>query len=204
MKEISNLPEELQSFLAASKRTLRCDDGDWQIDIKPAEESHLRQVLPQGSVIIANNGCGDYLYLKIKSNGEISPQVNVFWHEEQRSELFSEHVKNLTQPPPSIPSKCSAVLYHDSSTPVEIGDEVSARDLIIFRREGRVYYVPGISKKNRSMEFNGLCWVGIRFHKGTTTGVLVDPKTFRLGRSVRFLKRSAEKIEELKPDEDLE
>ncbi len=75
----------------------------------------------------------------------------------------------------------------------------------LFRKKvGRVLYAPGISKLHKGMEFNGLSWVGIRFDDGMVVGSLVDPKTHRLKKGVKFLKRGEAEIEELKPETALE
>ena len=204
LPEFARLPRELDSFLQEGKKKFRCNDGDWEVRIRPAEKVSLGEAMPVGSVLIADNGCGDHLFLKPTSGGEFETVVYAFWHEDQRSEVFAAHIKTLTEPPPPGVSKIGPVFYDDGTTKVRLGDEVSARNLLIFRRTGRITYVPGTSKKNRNMEFNGLCWVGIRFQGGSISGVIVDPKTFRLRKGVRFIRRLADAVEELKPEEDFE
>lgn len=197
--ETLKLPAELQNFLNTGNKEFHCDEDDWEVQIAQSKDTHLRKTLSPESIIIAKNGCGDYLFLPTLTN----PEVHVFWHEEQREEIFAAHIRNLTNPPQPVPSACKQILYHDGKTEVRLGDEVSARD-VFFRRDGRVNYLPGVSKKNRNMEHGGLCWVGIKFQRGTYTGTIVDPKSFKLKKSIRFLRRSTELVQELGPNEQLE
>lgn len=67
------------------------------------------------------------------------------------------------------------VTYNDRVTPVQLGDHVLTR--VWFRkRKGRVVYVPGVSALNTNMEYNGLCWVGIRLDDGGFVSTVVDPE----------------------------
>lgn len=52
------------------------------------------------------------------------------------------------------------------------------------------------------MEHGGLTWVGIRPGDGMVVGHLVDPKTKRLKKGIKFIRRGA--TEELPPDQPLE
>ena len=54
------------------------------------------------------------------------------------------------------------------------------------------------------MVHDGLCWVGVKFDSGAWQGRVVDPKTFRLQKSVRFVRRSAGAFQEMQPDERME
>lgn len=95
------------------------------------------------------------------------------------------------------------VRYHDGITVVQLGDRVEVRGLILFfrKKQGRVNYVPGISRRNPEMEHGGLTWVGVIFDDGTRTGAYVDPNTQCLLKIVTFLERDLAPIQELGPDE---
>jgi hypothetical protein len=84
------------------------------------------------------------------------------------------------------------VLYADKKTHVEVGDAVVYRAMLTpwRRRNGRVSYVPGISKFNPEMEYNGLAWIGVAGDDGRFRGVLVDPESNCVKRSVQFVARS--------------
>ena len=45
--------------------------------------------------MIAENGCGDCLFLKTSAAGKIDAKVFVYWHEEDRSEMFAKSIKEL-------------------------------------------------------------------------------------------------------------
>ena len=194
------IPAELQSFLASGKRKFRCDDGDWEVGVRLPADSPLKGALPPDSLIIANNGCGDHLFVR---SSDKSGSVYVFWHEEQRHDTFSRTLGELTNPPPASPSPFKPICYSAGQTQVQVGDKVSARDLLL-RRDGRIVYLPGVSKKNRQMEHHGLCWVGVKFDRGTFSATIVDPKTFKLKKCIRFLGRSAEPVQELGPEEEVD
>ena len=205
---IEALPESLREFIAAGKTLFRCEDGDWEAAIEYPVPAYLQKHLASNSVIIANNGCGDFLFLtgaEAKEHGASSygTKVLVYWHEGPEIETFADDLASLTNPPEPIPSDHGPVYYSDGATQVLIGDHVYARD-ILFRYEARVVYVPGVSKRNRELEHGGLAWVGIRFESGSMTGVLVEPETFCLKKSVKFLSRATSEVEEIDPYDDLE
>lgn len=208
MSAATKIPEPLRRFIAEGGSTFRCDDGDWEVSIELPVPIFLQNRLPRNSVIIANNGCGDYLFLTSQNVSTSEPdsledRVLVYWHETGEIDQFSPDVRMLTDPPYPMPSDYPIVFYSDGTTQVIPGDHVSARDLL-FRKEGRVAYVPGVSKRNRELEHGGLSWVGIRFERGSVTGVLVDPDSGCLKKSVRFLCRATSKFEEIGPDENLD
>jgi len=201
----NDIPTTLKIFIENGNSLFRCDDGDWNIKIEPAVDSHLKKDLPANALIIAHNGCGDYLFVCMTDSAPISfrPEVFVYWHEEHRYELYADNIHDLTNPAPAKPSEYKPIYYYGGTIEVQLGDEVSARDFLL-RKNGRIAYLPGVSKKNRNMEYDGLSWVGIRFPGGTFSGSIVDPVSFQLKKSICFLRRSSEPVKELEPDEDFE
>jgi hypothetical protein len=199
------LPESLRKFISAGKKEIEADDGDWTVEVE-MPPSYVAKSLPSGAVLIAANGLGDHLFLtpETTNSAAFSRKVHAYWHEEGPGiDVFAEDLDLLLNPPPPAVTQRPAVLYSDGQTPVQLGDEVTARDFFI-RRQARVIYVPGISKKNRDMEHHGLCWVSLKFAKGVRIGTLVDPKTSRLSKSVRFVKRCSDATEEMGPGDRFE
>ena len=196
-----NLPNTLKDFIDNGHSVFCGDDGDWDVKIISVADTPYKKDIPSDALIIANNGCGDCLFIRKINPDQTSyePEVYVYWHEEQRYEVYSDNIKNLTNPEPAKPSKHKTIFYFGGTIEVQLGDEVSARDFL-FRRNGRIAYLPGVSKKNSNMEHGGLSWVGIRFQRGTFIGTIVDPETFQLKKSVRFFQRSSENIKELGPN----
>jgi hypothetical protein len=93
------------------------------------------------------------------------------------------------------------VTYNDRVTPVQLGDHVLTR--IWFRkRKGRVVYVPGISALNTNMEYNGLCWVGIRLDDGGFVSTVVDPGGAYLRHKEVLVERDPSGYPALAADED--
>jgi hypothetical protein len=202
---LAALPGSLREFLSSGKRKIEADNGDWTVEVK-IPPNYLAKPLPAGAVLIASNGLGDHLFLTPETTNPpaFSRRVHAYWHEEGPGiEVFAEDLELLLNPPPPAVTQRSVVLYSDGQTPVQLGDEVSARSFLV-RRPARVIYVPGVSKKNREMEHHGLCWVCLQFASGGRTGRVVDPKNSRLGKSIRFVKRSADPFDELRPDERFE
>ena len=205
---IERIPEPLRRFLEEGGSAFRCDDGDWEVNIEFPPPAFLRDELPENSLIVANNGCGDYLFLTGQDTCGSEPvsfrnQVFVYWHEGTEIEEFCDDLRMLTHRPDPVPSNHATVFYADGTTRVIPGDHVSARDLL-FRKEGRVVYVPGVSRRNREFEHDGLSWVGIRFKGGAITGAFVDPDSWRMKKSVRFLSRATSKVKEIGPYENLD
>ena len=205
---IEALPESLREFIAEGKTLFRCEDGDWEVAIEYPAQAYVQKHLSPDSVIIANNGCGDFLFLtgaEAKEHGASSygAKVFVYWHEGPEIETFTNNLSSLTSPPDPRPSAHGPVYYSDGATQVLIGDHVYARDLLL-RHVARVVYVPGISKRNRELEHGGLAWVGFRFESGSITGVVIDPETSGLKKSVKFLSRATSEVEEIDPYEDFE
>jgi hypothetical protein len=95
------------------------------------------------------------------------------------------------------------VVYHGGNTAVFLGDRVEKRGLLR-KRLGRVNYVPGVSKPNQDMEFNGLVYVGIELEDGGIIAALVDPKTFSLKENIRLLDRNSDPILEIQPGEEFD
>ena len=76
------LPPELTAFIKQDETTLHCDDGDWELKIESRDDSDFKDELPARSSMIAENGCGDCLFLKSSAAGKIESRVFVYWHEE--------------------------------------------------------------------------------------------------------------------------
>ena len=90
------LPAELDSFIENGGTTLYCEDGDWDLKILAAADSPFVKELPKAAVMIAENGSGDCLFLK-NAQGKLNTRVFVYWHEEDRSEVFAPALKGLLE-----------------------------------------------------------------------------------------------------------
>jgi len=80
------------------------------------------------------------------------------------------------------------VNYHNTAESVELGDIIQTRVFFI-RRQGVVTYVPGVSKKQNTLEYNGLSWVAIKDDRGSYMSALVDPDTGYLDKKIIFIRR---------------
>ena len=196
--------EQLQKLFSKhlnSGLCIKTDEGGWEIDIY---ENIIETNIPSGAIVLASNGCNDLLYIQNPNDKNLlNSTVYVFWHEEKVSEKFIENIDILLNPPQPKASEWGTIYYYGGEVKVELGDEVSARELL-FRKVGRVSYLPGISKKHRDFEHHGLAWIGISFPTGSIRGAYIDPEKNWVKKGVRFQKRSSESFHEIGPGEDLD
>ncbi len=183
------LPKRFADWLASGGAVIEDDEGgDWEVRIEPPP-SLSTKYLPPGSLEIASNGIGDFLFLSANDSGILGERVFVYWHEGPSVEIFAEDISRLIAPPAPIPSPHPPVLYHGSNVPVQLNDEVEFRFWYLFKRVGVVTYVPGTSPKNRDMEHHGLTWVGIRTTQGEYVSEVVFPETSTLRKGIKLIRR---------------
>jgi hypothetical protein len=94
-KKKPQVPPELDAFINSDETTFYCDDDDWDVRIESGESSDFKDELPPRSTMIAENGCGDCLFLKSSPVGKTDAKVYVYWHEEERDEVFAKSLKEL-------------------------------------------------------------------------------------------------------------
>jgi hypothetical protein len=89
------------------------------------------------------------------------------------------------------------IKYHDTDTQVLIGDHVEVKFGLFFWKgwqKGRIYYVPGLSKEDETLEHNRLMMVGIRDSRSGRSGHPVQPGSGRLRDNVRFIGRTDDSL----------
>jgi hypothetical protein len=85
------------------------------------------------------------------------------------------------------------VTYHNTQIEVLPGDHVEFKMWAAFWRgwqPGRVYYVPGLSRRNAELERDGMSWVSVHSNRGGQAGIWIEPSTQQLRHTVRFLRRA--------------
>ena len=144
-------------------------------------------------LVFANNGFGDYLFLKPAPDGQtFAEPVFEFLHEGPVIERVTDDLETLLgvkDRPPTKDDYPTAV--YETGEAVRPGDRVQVKVWAQFWKgwqDGVVKYVPGISKKKLQHEYNGLKWVAVRFRDGEICP-LVDPDTGVL-RKVRLVGRA--------------
>jgi hypothetical protein len=90
-----SIPAELDEFIKNGNTTFHAKEGDWDILIQADSNSPVRYDLPLRSTVIAENGSGDYLFLRTTPAGKLDPKVYVYWHEEGNHEVFAKRLKEL-------------------------------------------------------------------------------------------------------------
>lgn len=148
-----------------SRRLQGPDAVEWRLEIETGDAKWLTECFPSGALVFANNGFGDYLYLA-NDSGEIM----VFWHEGHLHEIYCANVEDLLPNKKRPPSDHGPVRYFGSEDQVLPGDRVFVKYWLLFKSEGTVVYVPGISPLRRELERDGLSWVRASLDRG----VLID------------------------------
>jgi hypothetical protein len=178
----------------AQKKGIECFMGEaceWKLELE-SSAPFIADRAGSPVLIFANNGFGDYLFLKQTPDDQtFGETVFEFLHEGPTIEQVTDDLETLLglkDRPPSTDGYPKAV--YATGEPVEPGDRVQIKVWAQFWKgwqDGVVHYVPGMSKKKPQHEYGGLKWVAIRFRDGEICP-LVDPETGTL-RKVRFLGR---------------
>jgi len=95
------------------------------------------------------------------------------------------------------------ISYHGSDTQVLLGDHVEFKVGLLFWKgwqKGRIYYVPGLSEVDDTLEHNRLMMVGIHDSRGGRSGHIVQPGPFRLRDNVRLISRTDDSLGTTPPD----
>lgn len=195
------LPSFFEKYIE-SKNIITTIEGEWEVKLEFPSQRIMSLFPNQEVLIIANNGIGDYLFLKPNEMDQslYDETVYVFWHEEKVIEVIAENIRDLLFPTTLSPVVYNTIYYYGGEVDVKLGDEVSAKDLFL-RKTGRVVYIPGISKQHKEFERDGMAWIGIRFPKGSVCGVWIDPTNCWVKRSIRFLRRSQAPVREIDQDD---
>ena len=102
----------------------------------------------------------------------------------------------------SAPTPLPPVTYPGGRIPVLVGDHVETKIWLFFWKgwqPARIWFVPGISPSNPSLEYNGLSWVSVHEDTGGISGCLVDPVTRQLHGRIRFVRRAMDGFHETPP-----
>jgi hypothetical protein len=89
------VPAELTAFIKNDETAFHGGDCDWDLHIQSRDDSDFKEELPPRSTVIAENGSGDCLFLKTSAAGKMDARVFVYWHEEERDEVFAKSIKEL-------------------------------------------------------------------------------------------------------------
>jgi hypothetical protein len=170
-----------------SRRLEGPDAEEWRLDIEREMPESIARCFPSDSLVFANNGYGDYLFLIPDS-----PSVMVFRHDEH---LIAEYCKPIDELLPNKkrpPSNHPPIRYFGSNEYVKLGDRVFIRYWLFFSGYGAVMYVPGVSPLKRELERDGLAWVRVKLDKGGLVDtVIIDGA----------LKKGTRLIEHVQPDD---
>jgi hypothetical protein len=168
---------------------------EWKLELEGSAPFVAESV--GGPVLVfANNGFGDYLFLKQTPDDQtFGEPVFEFLHEGPAIERVTDDLETLLGLKDRLPTTDNYPrAVYATGEAVHPGDRVRVKVWAQFWKgwqDGVVKYVPGISKKKLQHESNGLKWVAIRFTDGEISP-LVDPETGVL-RKVRLVGRAENK-----------
>ncbi|WP_028582080.1 hypothetical protein [Desulfogranum japonicum] len=184
--------ETLAAALTQDGRLFWGEDGaEWRI-LTPTNDGSIADVFCGPVVVFAENGYGDYLFLKALPKGTVDETVYVYFHETQDIQQWKDSLGILLGKDECEPSADAyPVAVYQSGEPVQIGDRVHFKTWFFFWKgwiEGTVDYVPGLSKRKNKHEYEGLKWINIQ-GETMTVGCLVDPTT-GIVKQVKLLSRA--------------
>lgn len=148
------------------------ENCEWKLELAESDEVIIK-LAGAPIIVFANNGYGDYLFLK-ENQGKYEDCVYEYFHEEQKIYVVDEALDTLLGIKEKAPTHdVYPKAIYESGEDVCLGDVVQVKALMLFWRgwqEGVVEYVPGFSKKRNELENNGLKWISIKVKDGT-----IDP-----------------------------
>ena len=187
----NRLPKSLWEAQEKGIEFFQNEDYEWKLEYMESAK-FIEEIVGCDVCVFANNGFGDYLFLKKKSDGDgFAEEVFEFFHEGPEINRVTEDLETLLglkDRPASADAYPKAV--YETGELVQVGDWVQVKVWAEFWKgwqDGVVQYVPGISKRKPQHEYGGLKWVAILFRNGQICPV-VDPTTGKL-RKVRFVRR---------------
>jgi hypothetical protein len=129
----SQLPEPIKSSIESGSEFFRGEDGaEWMLQIA-SENSHIEKLSGSPVVVFANNGYGDYLFIKKHHDTTQDDMVFLYFHETQEIEAWKDSLQMLLG---QVPRKPSTDAYpkavYESGETVEIGDKVLFKVWLFF------------------------------------------------------------------------
>ena len=185
------LPESLREAHDRGIEFFTDENYEWTLELTSSAK-FIEEIVGCPVCIFANNGFGDYLFLKKKREGDgFDENVFEFFHEGPEINLVAERLETLLglkERAPSVDTYPKAV--YETGELVQLGDRVQVKVWAEFWKgwqDGVVEYVPGVSKKKPQHEHGGLKWVAIKFRNGQICP-LVSPESGKL-KKVKFVGR---------------
>lgn len=144
------LPEPFQKAIDAGVDLFMGEDCEWKLEVEGRDE-YIEKYAGGEICVIANNGFGDYLFLKRDpDSGRLLPDLYEFQHEGPVIEVVADDPYLLLGLQSRPPSGGEPPRYATGET-VKLGDRVEFKSF--FRRKrGEVIYVPGVSPCDLTFE----------------------------------------------------
>jgi hypothetical protein len=187
----NRLPKSLSDAQERGIEFFMSEDYEWKLEWMESAK-FIEDLVGCSVYVFANNGFGDYLFLKKESEGNgFDEEVFEYFHEGPEINRLNEDLETLLglKDRPSSADAYPKAVYETREL-VQPGDRVQVKVWAEFWKgwqDGVVQYVPGISKRKPQHEYGGLKWVAIQFDNGQICP-LVDPDSGEL-KKVRFIRR---------------
>jgi hypothetical protein len=188
----NQLPTSIREAIESKKQFFWGENGaEWKLQIV-TDASFIEKIVGSPVLAFADNGYGDYLFLRKQEETTLDDKVFIFFHETQEIGDWKDSLRMLLGQEDREPSKDSypCAIYESGET-VLLGDKVRFKSWLFFWKgwmEGTVQYVPGISARSPEHEYNGLKWVSIKGNQMMVAPV-IDPKTGII-KEIRFVERA--------------
>jgi hypothetical protein len=187
-----DIPKPIRDAQQKGVEYFEDESFEWKLDFESSSE-HIEKTAGRPVLVFANNGYGDFLFLK-KSLDDTSfdEEVFEFFHEESKIYPIKDDLETLLglkERPPSTDNYPKAI--YETGEGIQLGDRVKIKIWAEFWKgwqEGVVKYVPGISKRKPANEHDGLKWIEVKFQNGSA-GCLIDNRTGKV-RKLKFVSRS--------------
>lgn len=144
---------------------------EWKVEVEIYNE--IIKSLSEGATAFANNGLGDYLFLKDVSLNDSLPIVYEFWHD--GPQILKSVEDFLTIIGLRVRNKSNiAVPKYESGDTMQIGDIVQYKGFLR-KKTGEITYVPGVSKKDPNLEHDGINMALLKKENGMQVTLTIDP-----------------------------
>ena len=145
----------------------------WRIKIESSEV--ISEIIHEEATVFANNGMGDYLFVKQNDIKGGSPCVFEYWHDDPQV-ITSEDSFTIIVGFENRRASDSPVPKYATGESMSIGDIIEYKSFFR-KKKGEVTYVPGISKKDPNLEFDGISMALFRKENGDQSTLTIDPDT---------------------------
>lgn len=186
VSRFTSMHPTIQRAIDAGITTFVTEDGEWDLHLEsyPLVDSSFG-----GEVLIfANNGGGDYLFIPAQDVTIETPRIYTYWHEGPEVTQLEERlpeVLGLHERPPSN----TAIPTYATGEQMALGDNIEYKSFFCWKT-ATISYVPGISKRDPALEYDGSRQALLRKANGGDYTLTIDNETNSVIGKIRFISRA--------------